>query len=79
VLKGAIEYLLEDEWVAATAGSCVFVPAGVIHSFRTIGDAPARHLAIVSPSEGLGLVEGMGQMPPEDWAALFKRFDSELV
>jgi quercetin dioxygenase-like cupin family protein len=75
VLDGEIEYLIEDTWIPAAAGSTVFVPAGVTHGFRNTGDRPARHLAISSPSEAMTMIEEL-VAAPDDAIATFARYRS---
>ena len=79
VLEGRIAYRLGDDWVEASAGSSVFVPAGMVHCFHTVGEQPARHLVMVSPPEALDLIEALGQTAPTDWPAIMARFDSEFM
>jgi quercetin dioxygenase-like cupin family protein len=54
VLEGEVEFRTGDEIVSATAGSFVLSPAGVVHSFRNVSDAPARLLNLHTPG---GFVE----------------------
>lgn len=54
VLEGEVEFRTGDEIVGATAGSFVLSPAGVVHSFRNVSDAPARLLNLHTPG---GFVE----------------------
>lgn len=79
VLAGEIEYRLGDERVVATAGSCVFVPAGVAHGFRNVSSADARHLVIHAPMRALEMIEALGRAGPERRAEVLAQHDSELV
>jgi quercetin dioxygenase-like cupin family protein len=78
VLSGEIEYLLDDQRITATAGSYVFVPPGVIHGFKNVGSANARHLVICAPVELLNMIEGVGKANT-DAAEVMARYDSELI
>ncbi len=49
VLEGKFEFLKGDQTVTASSGSFVYVPKGVLHTFRNVGEIPARFLAIVTP------------------------------
>ena len=54
VLEGEVEFETGGGVVSATAGSFVLSPAGVVHSFRNVSDAPARLLNLHTPG---GFVE----------------------
>lgn len=50
VLEGEYEYYLEgEEPRRALAGTIVFVPSGVAHTYKNVGSTPGRILAIYSP------------------------------
>lgn len=49
VLSGAMTFFLGDERLAARAGSFVFLPRDVPHSFTVDGDGEARVLQLLSP------------------------------
>ncbi len=50
VLEGRLGFRLGEDEAEAPAGSFVFVPRGVPHAFRNIGDGPARILVLFTPS-----------------------------
>jgi quercetin dioxygenase-like cupin family protein len=79
VLAGEIEYRLDDQRITATAGSYVFVPSGVVHGFKNIGAANARHLVIFAPVEVLSMIEELGGAKPDAIAEIMARYDSELI
>jgi quercetin dioxygenase-like cupin family protein len=79
VLEGSIDYLTGEAWTTAPAGSIVFVPSGVVHAFRNSGSDPARHLVVVSPAEGLELIEALAQRRPNEFHGVFERYGSHLV
>jgi quercetin dioxygenase-like cupin family protein len=79
VLEGVVEYRVGDEWIAATAGSTVFVPPGVVHAFRNSSPRAARHLVVHAPVEALAMVEEIGRTAPEGFAAVLDRYGSRLV
>ena len=85
VLDGEVTFLSGDASLPARAGSYLFVPRGVPHTFRVEGRRPARWLGIFSPGRYVGLVEELGSaLPadgPPDEAALrrvFEKYDTEL-
>lgn len=79
VLAGEIEYLIDDSWVPAPAGSTVFVPPGRVHGFRNNSDRPARHLAIASPAEAMTMIEELTKTTPKHRAAIFARYRTHLA
>jgi quercetin dioxygenase-like cupin family protein len=50
VLDGRIQFRLEDELTEGPAGTCMYVRRGVPHTWRNVGDAPARMLALFTPA-----------------------------
>lgn len=65
-------------WIAgreqtAGPGESIFIPRGTEHSFKVIGDAPSRHLVILTPGgfEGFFADMAKGQFRiPEDMPAI---------
>jgi mannose-6-phosphate isomerase-like protein (cupin superfamily) len=55
ILEGTVRVVCGDTDVVAGAGAFAFLPRGVPHTFWTMGDQPARMLAIFTP----GGVEAM--------------------
>lgn len=49
VLDGTVTFTLDDDTVAAPAGTFVRVPTGVLHDFANHGDTTARMLNIYVP------------------------------
>jgi quercetin dioxygenase-like cupin family protein len=79
VLAGEIDYLIDDAWITAAAGSTVFVPPGRVHGFRNATEEPARHLAISSPAEAMTMIEELTRAAPEEAAGIFARYRSHLA
>jgi quercetin dioxygenase-like cupin family protein len=50
VLDGTFRFQLRDEVTAAPAGSLMFVPRGVAHTWQNAGDAPGRLLVTFTPA-----------------------------
>jgi quercetin dioxygenase-like cupin family protein len=70
VLEGTIEQWLEQEKLVLSAGDSVVIPASAVHATFNDGDAPAKILAILSPSvgeDGYGVEDVAGNEP---WASL---------
>jgi len=49
VLAGIYDVQVGDQRTIAEAGACVFVPRGVVHAFKNIGQQVGRMLVMVSP------------------------------
>jgi quercetin dioxygenase-like cupin family protein len=91
VLDGQVTFQCGDQRISATAGSYVFLPRHVPHSFVVEGEGPARMLNITTPGGGEGFfveagrpAEGPGLPPvgPPDVEALraaSDHFGSEIV
>ena len=70
VIEGTIEQWLEHEKRVLSAGDSVVIPASAVHATFNDGDAPARILAILSPSvgaDGYGVEDVAAEEP---WASL---------
>ena len=50
VLDGRFQFRLEDEVTEGSAGTCMYVRRGVPHTWRNVGDGPARMLVVFTPS-----------------------------
>lgn len=86
ILDGDVEFITQGGRTRATRGTYLFVPRGVAHTFRVLGDRPARWIGIFSPGRYVGLVEELGPLfsgggPPDQRAIaqLFARYDTELA
>jgi quercetin dioxygenase-like cupin family protein len=49
VLEGELEFVVGERTLAATAGSVVYCPRGVLHGFRNVGTTPSRMVVIITP------------------------------
>lgn len=83
VLEGTFEILCGTETHRAGAGSYVFVPRGVPHTFRNVGEAPAAFLGTATPAgheaffEEADRMEGPLDVP--DVLALCERHGIEIL
>jgi len=50
VLEGEMTFLIDGHTHRAPAGSFVFVPRGILHTFWNAGDAPAKQLVVFTPA-----------------------------
>jgi quercetin dioxygenase-like cupin family protein len=78
-LEGTFRMKLEDELRSAPAGTFVFIPRGVVHTWQNVGDEPGRILAIVTPA-GLDDFFGRFAALPADAspAEEFRRLGAEV-
>lgn len=70
VIEGTIEQWLEQDKMLLSAGDSVVIPSSAVHATFNDGDAPAKILAILSPSvgeDGYGVEDVSGDEP---WASL---------
>ena len=79
VLHGSIEYFADGEWTIASPGTTVYLATGVVHGFRNLTDAPARHLAITSPVTAITMVEDLLNVTPQRWPDVLSRYRSRLA
>jgi quercetin dioxygenase-like cupin family protein len=66
MLDGQVTVLCGDETYSATAGSFVFLPRGVPHTFVVEGDKPARWLTLITPGGGEGFFVDAGRPAESD-------------
>jgi quercetin dioxygenase-like cupin family protein len=65
VLEGTMRIKLHDEVRDAPAGTCAFIPRGAPHTWQNVGDAPARFLAVLTPSGLERFFEHFAQLPDD--------------
>ncbi len=68
VLEGEFAFLAGEETIWASAGSVVYGPRGVVHTYRNIGDEAGRFLTMITPSGFEEFFYEMGE-PVEDPSA----------
>jgi quercetin dioxygenase-like cupin family protein len=77
VLEGTLRFKFADREVDAVAGSTVFVPAGVPHTYWTVG--PARYLIILTPRLRELISALMNASGRDEHPAIMRRHQSEIV
>ena len=79
VIEGELTFRLEDRELVAGAGTWVFVPPDVVHTFSVTGDSRARFLGIHTPSCGFGdFVRGLeAATSEEELKAVRAAFDQQ--
>jgi quercetin dioxygenase-like cupin family protein len=50
VLEGQVAFLVNGEWREVGPGGSAFMPRGVVHTFKNVGDRPSRVLIMTTPS-----------------------------
>jgi mannose-6-phosphate isomerase-like protein (cupin superfamily) len=82
VLEGTLKFQIDGEDIEASPGAAVFAPRGTPHAYGNARRTPARYLLIASP-ELLELVAELHREPAPgetlDYAAIFARYDSEML
>lgn len=91
VLEGELTMKCGDRIFRATAGSFVFLPRNVPHTFVVEGDKPVRMLTLLTPGGGEGVfidggrtaeAEGLPPATPPDIEALKRvsaRYEAEII
>jgi quercetin dioxygenase-like cupin family protein len=77
VLEGTLTFRFKDHQVHAPAGTTVFVPAGVPHSYVD-PDGTARYLIILTPRLR-ELISALHSAPREKHNEIMRGFDSEIL
>ena len=76
VLEGSIKFRFLDGEVEVRAGSTVFIPAGVAHTFET---DDARYLIILTPRL-LALIRELHETPDSSLhSEVYRKYESELL
>jgi quercetin dioxygenase-like cupin family protein len=63
VLEGALRFKGEHEVQKAPAGSFIFIPRGVPHTWQSVGDVSARFLVIFTPAGMERFFERFAELP----------------
>lgn len=50
VLEGRMSFFANDTWTELGAGGSIFLPRYSVHTFKNVGDTPARMLITTSPA-----------------------------
>ena len=76
VLDGTLTFKFPDRIVDAAAGTTVFVPAGVPHTYFTNG--AARYLIILTPRLN-EMISELQTSPFDKHASIMKKYKSEIL
>jgi mannose-6-phosphate isomerase-like protein (cupin superfamily) len=77
VLEGKLTFKFSDRVVDAPAGTTVFVPAGVPHSYFE-ANGSTRYLIILTPKLR-DLISALHAAPFREHKEIMRRFDSEII
>lgn len=61
VLEGEYEFLIGERTIRASAGSVVYGPRNVLHTFTSVGETPGRMLVFITPAGIEGFFEEVGE------------------
>jgi mannose-6-phosphate isomerase-like protein (cupin superfamily) len=78
VLDGKLAFLVDSEEIVAGPGDAVFVPAGVPHAYWNAEDGPTRYLLVI-PRRIADLLHELHDGEAKDFAAVFRKYESELL
>jgi len=79
VLSGEFNFQLGDCIKRAPAGSFVFIPKDVVHTFQHVGPEPGALLGTVHPGGFEGLFQGLPRADEATVRALFKKHGMEVI
>jgi mannose-6-phosphate isomerase-like protein (cupin superfamily) len=77
ILEGILTFKFADRQVEASAGTTVFVPASVPHTYYE-AHGPTRYLIIMTPRLR-ELIAALHAAPYSQHNEIMRRFDSEIV
>lgn len=77
ILEGTLTFKFTDKQVDAPAGTTVFVPAGVPHTYYE-AKRPTRYLIILTPRL-CDLIAALHAAPIEQHKAIMREFESEML
>ena len=75
VLEGTVRFRLREDVETAPAGSLVYVPRGVPHTWENAGTTPARMLVLFTPS---GMERFFDRFAAQDGAPAMEAFERAL-
>src|SRR5215475_3726687 len=79
VLNGEFNFQLGDCIKHTPAGSFVFIPKDIVHTFQHVGSEPGVLLGSVHPGGFEGLFQGLPGADAEMIKALFKKYNMDVV
>ena len=77
VLEGTLLFRFMDKTIKAPAGTTVFAPAGVPHTYSVL-EEPTRYLIVLTPKLEK-LIHALHSAPSEKHREIMLQFDSEML
>jgi mannose-6-phosphate isomerase-like protein (cupin superfamily) len=77
ILEGTLTFRFSDRTIEASAGTTVFVPAGVAHTYYEAA-GPTRYL-IIMPPRLRELIAALQGAPRKEHSAIMRKFASEAM
>ena len=77
ILEGTLTFRFADKQIEAKAGTTVFVPAGVPHTYFVAGE-PTRYLIVLTPRLK-ALIDALHASPRAQHGEVLRKFESEIV
>lgn len=65
ILEGDYEFTVAGKSFVANAGSTIFAPRGIPHTYRYLGQTTGRLLCTITPSGFEGFFEAIGALTPQ--------------
>ena len=63
VIEGAMQFQIGDQTVEAPAGTAAWLPRGLPHSFKAVGETPATASVTILPAGMEKMLEELGALP----------------
>src|SRR6476661_3806086 len=76
ILEGTLTFRFADKQIEAEAGTTVFVPAGVPHTYFVAG-GPTRYLIVLTPRLK-ALIDALHATPYDQHGDVMKKFESAI-
>ncbi len=65
ILEGEYEWTVGDKTFVATAGTTIFAPWGVPHTYRYVGTGTGKLMCVITPAGFEGFFEEIGALSPQ--------------
>ena len=78
VLEGRLEFRVAEAVRSVGAGESILVTRGTPHSYWNPATEPARYLLVMTPRIHK-LIQALHSGERDDWEAIFREHDSELL
>ncbi len=85
ILEGEYEFMVDGKSVTARAGTTLFAPRGIPHTYRYVGQGTGRLMCVITPAGFEGFYEEIGALTPQQQQdiprvlEIAKRFGLEIL